>query len=226
MEDVVNIEDNQLTIQRGDYVKKMTIKPSMLKYLGNSFQQKVSDIQKPTYQNINQYLAWFLVFYATINGACIPPWIMSIPAEKYIRISWRFFMQSFMMIPFLLYERRNLPANLKYQYTLSHIFKLEHIKKVYMVAFTNSIWFTMVLFAFEWSYISHALVLSGLQQFCFSINRHVNKNENHNYESAGQAMVIFGVLCVITDSITFDSVDADPNSYLYRNKLVNFRKPW
>jgi hypothetical protein len=71
-------------------------------------------------------------------------------------------MQTFMMIPFLLYERRNLAENMKHQYTLSHIFKLEHIKKVYMVAFTNSIWFTMVLFAFEWNYISHALVLSGL----------------------------------------------------------------
>ena len=198
----------------------------MMKYLGEETEEHVNEISKPLYTRINHYLAWFLVFYATINGACIPPWIMSIPAEKYMRISWRFFMQTVMMIPFLMYEKRNLAPENKEQYTLSYIFKLEHIKKVYLVAFTNSIWFTMVLFAFEWKFISHALVLSGLQQFFFSIQRHIRKEENHSYEAAGQAMVVFGLFCVFTSSIYYDPAEAPPSTKNYRNFLLLLREPW
>ena len=50
------------------------------------------------YEKIPQYLAWGIIFYAACNNAMLPPWIMTIPAEKvklysiikYLRIAWRF----------------------------------------------------------------------------------------------------------------------------------------
>jgi len=32
----------------------------------------------------------------------IPAWIMNIPADKYLRISWRFYMQMFMVVNYYL----------------------------------------------------------------------------------------------------------------------------
>ncbi len=50
--------------------------------------------------------AWLILFYSVCNSAMIPAWIMNIKANKYLRIAWRFFMQSLIMIPFAMYERR------------------------------------------------------------------------------------------------------------------------
>ncbi|EAR82510.1 drug/metabolite transporter (DMT) superfamily protein (macronuclear) [Tetrahymena thermophila SB210] len=223
---VQEIDDGKLVVKIGDQVNRYTIGPNMIAFFDQETKQNISNIQKPLYQRIPVFLSWFLVFYAAINGACIPPWIVSVPEEKYLRISWRFFLQTFMMIPFLLYERRNIPEDKKYQYEFSYIFKLENIKKVFMVAFTNSIWFTMVLFAFEWNFISHALVLSGLSQLFFSIHRRLNKEENHDYEYGGQAMVIFGVFCILADTLTYNSKEAPPSTKNYSNTYVYFREPW
>lgn len=70
------------------------------------------------------HLAWFILLYSVCNAAAIPPWIMSIKATKLIRISWRFLLQSFMVIPFVLYEHRTGGPKVKEMYSLSHIFKL------------------------------------------------------------------------------------------------------
>jgi TRAP-type mannitol/chloroaromatic compound transport system permease small subunit len=51
-------------------------------------------------------LAWVILMYSVVSGAMIPGWIMNIQANKLLKISWRFFMQSFMVIPFVLYEYR------------------------------------------------------------------------------------------------------------------------
>ena len=57
--------------------------------LGEDNELKEDDEAK-LYEKFPKYLAWFVLFYSVFNGACMPPWIMSIPAEKYLRISWRF----------------------------------------------------------------------------------------------------------------------------------------
>lgn len=52
------------------------------------------------------HMAWIILFYYVCNSAIMPAWIMSIKANKILRISWRFLFQAFFMIPFVLYERR------------------------------------------------------------------------------------------------------------------------
>ncbi len=43
-------------------------------------------------QPISKKIAYLILIYSTIIGACIGPWLISIPAEKYIKVSWRYFM--------------------------------------------------------------------------------------------------------------------------------------
>lgn len=132
----------------------------------------------------------------------IPPWIMSIKATKLIRICWRFLLQSFMVVPFVLYERRTASEKVREMYSFSHIFKLEHFKKVYISSFATSFWFTMILTTFEWTYISHAMVLGALSNFFLSVMRMINGEKNHELEKGGQVMVLIGFFMVMLDSYT------------------------
>jgi len=52
------------------------------------------------------FFAYILLLYNTITNAAMAPWILAIQADNYLRLSWRYFLFSFMMIPFILYEQR------------------------------------------------------------------------------------------------------------------------
>lgn len=54
---------------------------------------------------------------------------------------------------------------------------------------------------FEWTFISHGLVLGALSNFFLSIHRKITKS-NHEVEGGGQLLVILGIILVIYDSIT------------------------
>jgi len=88
-------------------------------------------------------------------------------------------LQSFMVVPFVLYERRSATEEVRSMYSFRHIFKLEHFKKVYISSFATSFWFTIILTCFEWTYISHAMVLGALSNFFLSIMRMISGEKNH-----------------------------------------------
>lgn len=75
----------------------------------------------------------------------IPPWLMTIKADKLLRISWKCLMHLIMITPFVLYERRAGPDKTQKQYKLSHILALKHIKRVWWLALTGSFWPTTIL---------------------------------------------------------------------------------
>lgn len=39
-------------------------------------------------------------------------------------------------------------------------------------------------------------------------------------------MIIFGILCVLCDTLLYDSKEAPPSTLNYRNNKVYYRKPW
>jgi hypothetical protein len=117
------------------------------------------------------WLAWVILLYSVINSSIIPGWIMNIQATKLLRIAWRFLLQSVIVIPFVLYEYRISSEETKQQYKLKHILNPTHLKKVYLSSISTSIWFTCILTVFEWTYISHGLVLGALSNFFLSIHR-------------------------------------------------------
>lgn len=87
-----------------------------------------------------------ILMFFVMNASIIPCWIMSIEAEKYLRQSWRFFMSSWLILPFVMWEKRQ--PKFKKFYQLSYIFDVNNIKKIFLTSFSNSMWFTMILFGF------------------------------------------------------------------------------
>lgn len=104
---------------------------------------------------------------------------MSIKATKFLRKTWRFLLQALMIIPFVLYERRVAQGDTKEKYKLAYIFNPSNLKKAYFSSFATSFWFTIILTCFEWTYISHAIVLGSLSNFFLSIGRTIRK-ANHD----------------------------------------------
>jgi hypothetical protein len=82
---------------------------------------------------------------------------------------------------------------------LHYIISIEGLKKIFLSSIGTTIWFSIILSCFEWTYISHALVLGSLSNFFLSINRSM-MGTNHELEPGGQMFVIAGVLFVIMDA--------------------------
>lgn len=78
----------------------------------------------------------------------IPGWIMNIKANKMLRISWRFLMQSIMVIPFVLYEYRTASEAVRKKYELKYIFKITNFIKPLMSSIAASMWFSIILAGF------------------------------------------------------------------------------
>jgi hypothetical protein len=108
-------------------------------------------------------------------------------------------MQTFMIFPFVLYERRVGNEQVKSQYSLKHIINPEHLKKVYISSISTSLWFTVILTVFEWTYVSHGIILGSLSNFFLSIHRSFTKSE-HDLEPGGRYCVILGILLLMYDS--------------------------
>lgn len=155
----------------------------------------------------------------------IPGWIMNIKANKVLRISWRFFMQVFMVIPFVLYQYRTCDENTKKKYSLKYIFDPHVMIKPLISAFATSIWFSMILFGFEWTSISHSMVMGSLSNFFLSIGRSRRKS-SHDLESGGQMFVVLGIALVLTDTFQFNVQYLTPEDYTVNNTFYYNRAWW
>jgi hypothetical protein len=57
------------------------------------------------FKDLNQqsYIAWVLLLVTVLSSAMVPPWLMTIKADKLLRVSWKCFLQCFTVAPFVLY---------------------------------------------------------------------------------------------------------------------------
>ncbi len=88
------------------------------------------------------------MLYSVTTGAMIPGWIMNIKANKMLRISWRFLMQSIMVIPFVLYEYRTGDEKVRSKYQWKYLFNTSNFIKPVISSLATSMWFTMILLGF------------------------------------------------------------------------------
>lgn len=108
----------------------------------------------------------------------IPGWIMNIKANKLLRISWRFLMQSIMVIPFVLYEYRTGGEAVRKKYSFKYIFNITNFIKPLVSSLATSMWFTTILGGFEWTSVSHSIVLGSLSNFFLSLGRSWRKSSH------------------------------------------------
>lgn len=70
-------------------LKRLTLNQRVTKVFGTKIEIETESADK-LFEEIPKYVAWCILFYSAFNNAMMPPWIMNIKAEKYLRISWRF----------------------------------------------------------------------------------------------------------------------------------------
>lgn len=143
-----------------------------------------------------------MLCFSVIITAWIPIWIIALKLNNIVALFWRFFFQMFLMIPFVLHEMRTIKFEDSHKYSLGHIFNAQHLRKLYSCSFAAVFWYTVILTAGEWTYLSHAFYLGSLSNFFLSLARHRYRHV-HEFEVGGQVIVIIGICFVILDTATF-----------------------
>lgn len=170
-------------------------------------------------------MAWLILLYTVASGAIIPGWIMTIGATKFMRQAWRFLMQVFFTIPFMMYEWRTSSEEVKAKYTLAYIIDRKNILKPYISSLATSLFFLFILSSFEWTFVSHGIVLSSLSNFFLSIGRSF-RNQSHSIESGGRILVVFGVIMTIYDAVMLTIDHYSESDYLSNNTFYMRRTWW
>lgn len=68
-------------------------------------------------------------------------------------------------------------------------------------------WFTFILFSFDYTSVSHSILLGSLSNFFLSATRTFKKGSKKiELEVVGLILVIFGILLVFIDSVTLDEL--------------------
>ncbi len=134
-------------------------------------------------------------------------------------------MQAIIVLPFVFYERRTLAEDQKQKYTLKYIFNPHNLIKPYMSSLSASLWFLCILTSFEWTYVSHGIVLGSLANFFLSIGRSL-RGTSHDVQSGGQLLIVLGILLVLNDSFQLDVSKATPQEYTFINYFYLSRTWW
>ncbi|CAD8092366.1 unnamed protein product [Paramecium primaurelia] len=205
-------------------IKRLTLNTRITQIVGlNKLADDIEDDQQ-LYEKIPQYLAWAIIFYASFNNAMMPPWIMTIPAEKYLRIAWRFLLQGIFLIPFIMYEYRTGNEKIKSAYTIEFLLRWTHMRKVYMASLTTTVTFAVFLFCFDYTNISSVFVLGSQTNFWLSVFR--KKENNHNIEGGGKIMCVVGYLLICLDSYMLNTDTIPETAKNYINPLLYNRPIW
>lgn len=150
---------------------------------------------------------------------------MTIGATKFIRQAWRFLLQVFFTVPFMMYEWRTSSPEVKAKYSLAYIFDRKNIIKPYISSLSASLFFLFILSSFEWTFVSHGIVLGSLSNFFLSIGRGF-RNQTHSIESGGQVLVIMGVLLAVYDTISVGIEDISVRDNQTANTFYMRRTWW
>ncbi|KRX06183.1 hypothetical protein PPERSA_06065 [Pseudocohnilembus persalinus] len=229
---VFNEDINQFQSQNDDRNSKISVffknerltlnNPQHLNFINKDKEELEQYFSKDYLGRASLSFSYMILLIFVLIISVIPCWIMNIEAEKYLRQSWRFFMASWLILPFVMWEKRQ--PKFKKFYQLSYIFDMNNIKKIYLTGFSNALWYTMILFGFEWTYVGYSLSLGFLQPFFQSLQR--AKSDSHFYECPGKLLVILGIILIFIECITFNPDDIPPSSYNYIVQKYIHRNVW
>lgn len=86
----------------------------------------------------------------------------------------------------------------KLMYSISNIFNVHNLKNAYIVSLSKALWFVLLTTTFQFTPISHGLMLGMLMNFFLSLNRSINA-QVHYLEPGGQIFVVVGILLILKD---------------------------
>jgi len=88
------------------------------------------------------------------------------------------------------------------KYSFSYIFDTTHFIKPLVSSLATSMWFTMILSGFEWTSVSHSIIMGSMSNFFLSLGRSWRK-QSHELEAGGQILVLGGISLMLYDSCTY-----------------------
>ncbi|CAD8114942.1 unnamed protein product [Paramecium sonneborni] len=172
------------------------------------------------FENFSALLAWVILLYQTLNNAMIPAWIMTIPLDKYLRITWRFLIQSLFLIPLMMYEQRTGSLEVKLQYEIQYILKWENMRQLYYASLSPTIASAIFLFCFDYNYVATIFILGSQTNFWLSFCR--EKTQNHFIEKRGQIFSFFGFLLICIESLAMNKqgIPVIANNYINTSVFI------
>lgn len=111
------------------------------------------------FEEFSSLTAWFILCYYCLNNALIPPWIMSIDAEKYLRVSWRNLLQAIFLIPFVMYEYRTGTDKTKTAFTVEFLTNWSNMRKLYISSCSATLTSCTILFCNNFTNVSTVYIL-------------------------------------------------------------------
>lgn len=87
---------------------------------------------------------------------------------KWNRNAWRFAVQAFILIPFIIWEKRTGSEDIRKCYNLSNLFEKSNIKRLFITSFNTSVNTTLYIVAIDFNYIANVIYSFFIKEFTFS----------------------------------------------------------
>lgn len=99
-----------------------------------------------------------------------------VKSESFTRNSWRYLTVSVLLIPFVLFEQRNVKTESE---KLVNCLTKEKLKPIFISTINFCIWLLLLINACRWTSMNHAVCLTDLKFFVISLMKVKNGNKLH-----------------------------------------------
>lgn len=149
---------------------------------------------------IPSFLAWFVLFLNSLFSSFVPCWLMGdVKSESFTRNSWRYFTVSCLLIPFVMYEQRNVK---NVQDKLINVLTKQNLKPIFISTINWCIWLLLLIYACRWTSMNHAVCLTDLKYVVISLFKFKNGDRFHQFEIGGCMISVIGIVLLLIDSAT------------------------
>lgn len=128
---------------------------------------------------VTSLFAWSILFLNCIFSAFVPCWLMGdVRSESFTRNSWRYLTLSFLLLPFVFYEQRNLK---NVEEKMPNCLTKANLKPIFISTINFCIWLLLLINACRWTSMNHAVCLTGLKILIVSLLKFKRGEEFHEF---------------------------------------------
>ena len=122
---------------------------------------------------MSSFFAWGVLFLNSLFASFVPCWLMGdVRSESFTRNSWRYTTVTILLIPFLLYEQRNIKNENE---KLINCLTKKKLQPIFISSINFCIWLLLLINACRWTSMNHAVCLTDLKFLVISLSKFKNK---------------------------------------------------
>jgi hypothetical protein len=159
---------------------------------------------------LSSFIAWALLIFSCISNAIVPCWMtVDVHCEGFTRSAWRIFMTSLLLVPFVLYEQRNLKAG---EPGFRALLSRKNLQEHYIFSLNYTVWVLFGTMALKLTARSHSFSLLRLKLFFISLRKFSQGQSFYESEMGGALLVAIGAAMILWDSYSLP-VEANPLAF-------------